>query len=160
MDPMSGFNIRLVFTLPPRVVHCSTKDAYTWNSFPCITSLDVWKRTHLMPYSGLWSRILCWKLYNNYDPHPVGLLNYHTYNFFNCIAPYASVKFQNKFVFNCLIILFRHRRRSEVHGWGNIFKAAEFSILATLNLLMIITSMLFFLALKNMSTFIGRSFSG
>ena len=30
MDPMSGCNIRLVFTLPPRdSIHCSTKDAYT-----------------------------------------------------------------------------------------------------------------------------------
>ena len=32
MDPMSGFDIRLVFTLAPRVaetVHCSTKDVYT-----------------------------------------------------------------------------------------------------------------------------------
>ena len=29
MDPMSGFDIRLVFTLPPRDSHCSTKDVYT-----------------------------------------------------------------------------------------------------------------------------------
>ena len=30
MNPMSGFDIRLVFTLPPMVtVHCSTKGAYT-----------------------------------------------------------------------------------------------------------------------------------
>ena len=29
MDPMSGFDIRLVFTLAPETVHCSTKDVYT-----------------------------------------------------------------------------------------------------------------------------------
>ena len=29
MDPMSCFDIRLVFTLAPREVHCSTKDVYT-----------------------------------------------------------------------------------------------------------------------------------
>ena len=29
MDHMSGFDIRLVFTLPPVTIHCSTKEAYT-----------------------------------------------------------------------------------------------------------------------------------
>ena len=30
MNPMPGFDIRLVFTLPPRdSLHCSTKDVYT-----------------------------------------------------------------------------------------------------------------------------------
>ena len=29
MDPMSGCDIRLVFTFRPETVHCSTKDAYT-----------------------------------------------------------------------------------------------------------------------------------
>ena len=37
IDPMSGFDIRLVFTLPPREVHCSTKDVYTF------LALHPWK---------------------------------------------------------------------------------------------------------------------
>ena len=46
MDPMSGFDIRLVFTLLPRDVHYSTKDSHTseltflalqpWAELPCI----------------------------------------------------------------------------------------------------------------------------
>ena len=40
MDPMSGFDIRLVFTLPPRdnALHYK-RCVHFWNNFPCITSL-------------------------------------------------------------------------------------------------------------------------
>ena len=40
MDPMSGFDIRLVFTLPPRESTQQYKRCvHFWNNFPCITSL-------------------------------------------------------------------------------------------------------------------------
>ena len=39
MDPMSGFDIRLVFTLPPRDSTLQYKRCvHFWNNFPCITS--------------------------------------------------------------------------------------------------------------------------
>ena len=39
-DPMSGFDIRLVFTLPPRDSTLQYKRCvHFWNNFPCITSL-------------------------------------------------------------------------------------------------------------------------
>ena len=40
MDPMSGFDIRLVFTLPPRESTVQYKRcAHLWNNFPCISTL-------------------------------------------------------------------------------------------------------------------------
>ena len=40
MDPMSGFDIRLVFILPPRDSTLQYKRCvHFWNNFPCITSL-------------------------------------------------------------------------------------------------------------------------
>ena len=40
MDPMSGRNIRLVFTLPPSDSTLQYKRCvHFWNNFPCITSL-------------------------------------------------------------------------------------------------------------------------
>ena len=40
MDPMSGFDIRLVFTLPPRDSTLKYRRCvHFWNNFPCITSL-------------------------------------------------------------------------------------------------------------------------
>ena len=40
MDPMSGFDIRLVFTLPPRDSTLQYKRCvHLWNNFPCIKSL-------------------------------------------------------------------------------------------------------------------------
>ena len=45
MDPMPGFGIRLVFTLPPRDVHCSTKDAYT--SEITFLALHPWEKPSL-----------------------------------------------------------------------------------------------------------------
>ena len=42
MDPMSGCNIRLVFTLPPRDSTLQYKRCvHFWNNFPCITSLGL-----------------------------------------------------------------------------------------------------------------------
>ena len=42
MDPMSGFDIRLVFTLPPRDSTLQYKRCvHFWNNFPCITSLGL-----------------------------------------------------------------------------------------------------------------------
>ena len=42
IDPMSGFDIRLVFTLPPRDSTLQYKRfVHVWNNFPCITSLLV-----------------------------------------------------------------------------------------------------------------------
>ena len=49
MDPMSGCDIRLVFTLPPRDSTLQYKKyVHFWNNFPCIKSLScavsrVWK---------------------------------------------------------------------------------------------------------------------
>ena len=41
MDPMSGCNIRLVFTLPPSDSTLQYKRCvHFWNTFPCITSLE------------------------------------------------------------------------------------------------------------------------
>ena len=41
MDPMSGCNIRLVFTLPPSDSTLQYKRCvHFWNNFPCITSLE------------------------------------------------------------------------------------------------------------------------
>ena len=40
MDPLSGFDIRLVFTLLPRDSTLQYKRCvHFWNNFPCITSL-------------------------------------------------------------------------------------------------------------------------
>ena len=40
MDPMSGFDIRLVFTLPPRESTLHYKRCvHLWNKFPCIITL-------------------------------------------------------------------------------------------------------------------------
>ena len=40
MDPMSGFDIRLVFTLPPRDSTLQYKRCvHLWNNFPCIATL-------------------------------------------------------------------------------------------------------------------------
>ena len=40
MDPMSGFDIRLVFTLPPRDSTLQYKRCvHLWNDFSCITTL-------------------------------------------------------------------------------------------------------------------------
>ena len=40
MDPMSGFDIRLVFTLAPRDSTLQyTRCVHFWNNFPCVTSL-------------------------------------------------------------------------------------------------------------------------
>jgi len=40
MDPMSGFDIRLVFTLPPRDSSLQYKRCvHLWNNFPCIITL-------------------------------------------------------------------------------------------------------------------------
>ena len=45
MDPMSGFDIRLVFTLPPRDSTLQYKRCvHFWNNFPCITSLYILTR--------------------------------------------------------------------------------------------------------------------
>ena len=42
MDPMSGFDIRLVFTLPPRDRTLQYKRCvHFWNNFPCNTSLHI-----------------------------------------------------------------------------------------------------------------------
>jgi len=44
MDPMSGCNIRLVFTLPPKYSSSTLqykRYVHFWNNFPCITSLAV-----------------------------------------------------------------------------------------------------------------------
>ena len=44
MDPMSGCNIRLVFTLPPKYSSSTLqykRCVHFWNNFPCITSLAV-----------------------------------------------------------------------------------------------------------------------
>ena len=41
MDPMWGFNIRLLFTLPPRDSTLQYKRCvHLWNNFPCIITLD------------------------------------------------------------------------------------------------------------------------
>ena len=40
MDPMSGFDIRLVFTLPPKDSTLQYKKCvHLWNNFPCISTL-------------------------------------------------------------------------------------------------------------------------
>ena len=44
MDPMSGFDIRLGFKLPPRDSTLQYKRCvHLWNNFPCITSLHACK---------------------------------------------------------------------------------------------------------------------
>ena len=41
-DPMSGYNIRLVFTLPPSDSTLQYKrSVHLWNNFPCITALNL-----------------------------------------------------------------------------------------------------------------------
>jgi len=46
MDPMSGFDIRLVFTLPPSdSTYCSTKDAYTSEITFLVKILEIEKST-------------------------------------------------------------------------------------------------------------------
>ena len=47
MDSMSGFDIRLVFTLPPRDSTLQDKRCvHLWNNFPCIKSLKELKITN------------------------------------------------------------------------------------------------------------------
>ena len=60
MDPMAGFDIRLLFTLPPRDSTLQFKRCvHFWNNFPCITFLDC----NCM-YVGL-----CVSLYLIYQPN-------------------------------------------------------------------------------------------
>ena len=59
MDPMSGLDIRLVFTLPPRDSTLQYKRCeHLWNNFSCITSL-VGK---IILYFQKWEHILFWML--------------------------------------------------------------------------------------------------
>ena len=49
MDPMSGFDIRLVFTLPPKdSIHCRQYKGcvHLWNNFPCISTLVPCSKQH------------------------------------------------------------------------------------------------------------------
>ena len=49
MDPMSGFGIRLVFTLPPRDSTLQYKRCkHLWNNFPCIKTLNNTSSTFLI----------------------------------------------------------------------------------------------------------------
>ena len=52
MDPMSGFDICLVFTLRPETVNCSTKDVYTSEKF--FLALHPWLRYS----SKMWIKIV------------------------------------------------------------------------------------------------------
>ena len=52
MDPMSGFDIRLEFTLPSETVHCSTKDAYTSEiTFLALWGIQSWDLAHLKVFT-------------------------------------------------------------------------------------------------------------
>ena len=47
MDPMSGFHIRLVFTLPPRDSTLQYKICvHLWNNFPCFLTMQGTKDVH------------------------------------------------------------------------------------------------------------------
>ena len=49
MDPISGFDIRLVFTLPPRDRTLQYKRCvHFWNNFPCITIFGYFKQWILL----------------------------------------------------------------------------------------------------------------
>ena len=53
MDPISDFDIRLVFTLPPRDSTLQYKRCvHFWNNFPCLTILGP-------TYPTLWKEISC-----------------------------------------------------------------------------------------------------
>ena len=56
MDPMSGFDNRVVFTLPPRDITLQYKRCiHLWNNFPCIITLS---KTGSQKYGEV-----AWKLY-------------------------------------------------------------------------------------------------
>ena len=59
MDPMSGFDIRLVFTLPPRDSTLQYKRCvHFWNNFPCLTSLVLLTTWVRRGYFEAYGRIL------------------------------------------------------------------------------------------------------
>ena len=44
MDSMSGCDIRLVFTFPPKDITLQyKKSVHLWNNFPCIITLDTYQ---------------------------------------------------------------------------------------------------------------------
>ena len=62
MDPMSGFDIRLVFTLPPGDSTLQYKRCvHLWNNLPCIKSLQLAK-SNLWLVTTLWDNFWIWKL--------------------------------------------------------------------------------------------------
>ena len=84
MDPMSGFDIRLVFTLPPRDSTLQYKRCiHLWNNVTCIITLGkrtIWFREHAFPCNWImfWSSIhlkncttvhcfpdICWNILKN-----------------------------------------------------------------------------------------------
>ena len=48
MDPIAGFDIRLLFTDRPETVHCSTEDVYT--SEITFLALHPWRQVILVQY--------------------------------------------------------------------------------------------------------------
>jgi len=55
MDSMSGFDIRLVFTLPPRDSTLQYKRCvHLWNKFPCITTLIWTNQGKMQSISLIW----------------------------------------------------------------------------------------------------------
>ena len=62
MDPMSGCDIRLVFTLPPRDSTLQYKRcAHLWNNFPCIITLMqtvICKAENCITPCTSWTRLL------------------------------------------------------------------------------------------------------
>jgi len=62
MDPMSGFDIRLVFTLAPRDSTLQYKRCeHFWNNFPCITSLVSSFEKITSSKLSIISRVICRK---------------------------------------------------------------------------------------------------
>ena len=84
MDPMSDFDIHLVFTLPPRDSTLQYKRCvHLWNNFPCITTLQTlfWYRYTYMTFrppdlctfiSGKLKNVVLWEIYLNLWSPPLG----------------------------------------------------------------------------------------
>ena len=68
MDPMSGFDILLVFTLPPRDSTLQYKRCvHLWNNFPCIITLKMTK----LSVQNFWGGRICRAHLLEYPPPPL-----------------------------------------------------------------------------------------
>ena len=120
MDPMSGFDIRLVFSLPPSDSTLQYKKCmHLWNNFPCIKSLIEGRNPKLRfksSYFGLG------RIYNSMH-HCVTKSWNHVFFINACVS-------HQKFIVSCIVIqheLHCVKRESHVPSYGSYVQCKLYS---------------------------------